>query len=531
MRKVLLADDEEVILEGLEKLIDWEELGLEIVGTAKNGKEELELIEALSPDIVISDVRMPKLTGTEVLEKVSSEGYEGHVPKFIFVSAYEEFSYIKKAMSFGAVDYLLKPVRANDLKEVLAKALKDIENLSTLSIFREDPDEKRLREVFRELNDGYEYASRDIYEAFRRMNIDTDGKVYLGVCAGIVEENDPDMPYEKSRLLRFVVYNKIVEHFTDKGEGFVIRKDDSSCNLVAVIDEDGKKDFLAGIWDLISAIEDEYSLKVCFGIGRKTNDAAGLIECYNSARFARDLYYFEPRSVIDMANVTIPEIEEDGGIGEFNRLCEDVFSGIASHNPSLVLNIRKVLAKIRKMHYGNRSAAISLCMSFTGSLHERLYSYGMVKGGFSRYQEKMLKDMEEQATFGELADFLSGYYETIIPQIYENEKSRDVSAMADIKKYLKENYMNDISLKELADMMCVSPSYFSTLFKNTTGENYKSFLINIRLEEAIKLVLSTDLKTYQLAERVGYNNVRRFVDAFKNKYGVSPTEYRKLYQK
>ena len=80
-------------------------------------------------------------------------------------------------------------------------------------------------------------------------------------------------------------------------------------------------------------------------------------------------------------------------------------------------------------------------------------------------------------------------------------------------------------------MMCVSPSYFSTLFKNTTGENYKSFLINIRLEEAIKLVLSTDLKTYQLAERVGYNNVRRFVDAFKNKYGVSPTEYRKLYQK
>ena len=91
--------------------------------------------------------------------------------------------------------------------------------------------------------------------------------------------------------------------------------------------------------------------------------------------------------------------------------------------------------------------------------------------------------------------------------------------------------MKDISLKELADMVCVSPSYFSTFFKNTTGENYKSYLIKIRLEEAIKLVMNTDLKTYQVAERVGYNNVRRFVDAFKNRYGMSPMEYRKLYRK
>lgn len=80
-------------------------------------------------------------------------------------------------------------------------------------------------------------------------------------------------------------------------------------------------------------------------------------------------------------------------------------------------------------------------------------------------------------------------------------------------------------------MVCVSPHYFSSYFKTETGQNYKAYVTQVRMEQALRLVLNTDLKTYEIAERVGYNNVRRFVDAFRAAYQVSPTEYRKLHKK
>ena len=100
-----------------------------------------------------------------------------------------------------------------------------------------------------------------------------------------------------------------------------------------------------------------------------------------------------------------------------------------------------------------------------------------------------------------------------------------------VKDYIKAHYAEDMSIKELADVACVSQNYFSALFKKETGQNYKAYLTSIRMEEAIKLLRTTDLKTYEIGEKVGYNNVRRFVDAFKQIYNVSPMEYKKSLRK
>ena len=100
-----------------------------------------------------------------------------------------------------------------------------------------------------------------------------------------------------------------------------------------------------------------------------------------------------------------------------------------------------------------------------------------------------------------------------------------------VQNYIQEHYAEDISLKTLAEVACVSPHYFSAYFKAETGQNYKAYLTRVRMEQALHLVLDTDMKTYEIAQQVGYNNGRRFADAFRAAYQLSPMDYRKLHKK
>ena len=113
---------------------------------------------------------------------------------------------------------------------------------------------------------------------------------------------------------------------------------------------------------------------------------------------------------------------------------------------------------------------------------------------------------------------------------YGNRNAAQAIMIEEVKDYIREHYAEDLSIRELAEVACVSQNYFSALFKKETGQNYKAYLTSIRMEEAIKLLIQTDAKTYEIGEKAGYNNVRRFVDAFKQIYSMSPMEYRKTFR-
>ena len=119
------------------------------------------------------------------------------------------------------------------------------------------------------------------------------------------------------------------------------------------------------------------------------------------------------------------------------------------------------------------------------------------------------------------------YYEELLWHISETGKNRDSILIEDVKQYIREHYMEEISISRLSEIACVSKNYFSAMFKKETGMNYKAYLTQIRMEAALKLLQETDDKTYEISEKIGYNNVRRFVDAFKQIYSVTPAEYRK----
>lgn len=137
MIKILIADDEPLVQIGIKSMINWEEFGIEVCGAAMNGQAALKMIEEYAPELVITDIKMPIMNGLELAKKCRNT--YGPIPLFIFLTSYEEFPLIKQALSYGAVDYLIKlELDAEGLKDTVRKALDRLEELRASQAYRQE---------------------------------------------------------------------------------------------------------------------------------------------------------------------------------------------------------------------------------------------------------------------------------------------------------------------------------------------------------------------------------------------------------
>ncbi|MBR5490828.1 MAG: helix-turn-helix transcriptional regulator, partial [Oscillospiraceae bacterium] len=245
---------------------------------------------------------------------------------------------------------------------------------------------------------------------------------------------------------------------------------------------------------------------------------------YEDSIYALDLYYFTPNNIIQWnGEPHTPKATNE----EFDEAIQQVFHSIVTKSGELENNVDKVLDIVFDLHYGNKNAAFNRVMVFTGDLCQLLYANRLLTGSFSQRQDALQKDLESCDSFMLLRRVLKNYYISLSRDIYSASNRRSTQEIYKVQQYILEHFSEELTLKTLAEIACVSPHYFSAYFKAETGQNYKAFLTHIRMENALNMVLNSDLKTYEIAEKVGYNNVRRFVDAFRAAYGMSPSDYRK----
>lgn len=528
MRKVILADDEIVILNGLRKLIRWEELNLELVGTATDGEELFALIKEKRPHLVISDIKMPKATGLEVLKQLKEEGQED--TRFIFISGFEEFSFAREAIALGAVDYLLKPVSREDLKLAIKKATDQIEERSAAEVFKDDED--HLKNLFQTINEGSVYDKNFLYEHFADTNIEFADKFFVGISVSLLperEDRDTNLSFARRNLIRFTMFNRLVELFREEKTGFLLQKDEDKIHLIGVFPTEDRNCFYEKyIHHKRMEIEKECNVSLLVGIGMRSEDVTCLKNVYKTAKFANELYFFEEKAVIDYEDITK---DYDVSFDDYQQGLENVFHSIITKEGNVLKSVDRLMELICQIHYGNQYAAKARVMHFTGDVGMRLYNYKLLSGDFYQMQDKLQEKVESQVTFRDMHTCIMNHYEQLITEIYRTEKAKDTVVIETVKKYIQTHYADDLSVKELADVACVSVNYFSAMFKRETGVNYKAYHTGIRMAKSLELLLNTDLKTYEIGEAVGYNNVRRFVEAFKQNYGMSPMDYKKKHYK
>ncbi|RDY32071.1 response regulator [Lachnotalea glycerini] len=523
MLKVLIADDEPVIINGLKNMIKWNELDCEIVGTAYDGMETLDCLRKENPDIAIFDICMPGLTGIELIKKINKENYK---TKVIFISGYQDFFYAQEALKEGAVEYLLKPVKKANLEQAVKKAQMLIWQQNPVTLLQETKNE--IREIFSDINKNNEYAEEELYNQFHALGLDFTDKLFVGVCFSISNEDKKQLTYhmyEKYELIRFSIFNRIQTYFTDNRNGFVIKRDDSSCNIMILLPKEKVEDMIAiYIEPVVEMILKDYQIHMFVAIGDKVTNITKLKYAYKTAKFAFELKYFENKNLIVYQNI---KKEYECSFDDFQQVVDIIIKKIIAGDKNIEHDLLVCLDMIENLHYGNRYAAINRCFSFIVNFYQTLADYNLIDESYRDRQDDFMNTIRLLDTFEEVKNKFIEYYKEFTNSIFDEVGNKDKLIVARIKDYIQQNYVENITLSHMAKQFYMNSFYFSSFFKKETGKNFKAYLTDIRMKEALRLILSTDLKTYEIAEKVGYNNVRQFTDKFKELYDSSPSEYKK----
>ena len=515
MYKVLIVDDEPMIREGLRTIVDWEAEGFEIVDTASNGKEGLEKFGRIEPDLTIVDIRMPGMTGLDLIEKVRKENSVAH---FLILSGYAEFDYAKRAIVSGVSGYLLKPVDEEELVEELRRVRELLQREQDAQAARSEqeaslPKAQLVEELlFEDEPQGGEQRTK-LAEA-------------LGISAPAyrIALLDAHGGVETESRQHAVFRQRLKESFEERG-GSILFSAGSHIGLLLV----RQSHVECGETLRAQLAEAAGELEFHASCGPLVEDLTELPASFREAEhLLHARFFFENGSVIDRAAYEqlfsaaesaegVVEAEDGPQLGDKLYYALDIRSRDA---------VDKVLAELEQAAVSRRmdEAAVRGEYSRTLSLAMgKLSSAGSSAGEQAQlYHSLLLSDVNQAQSYGGLKRQVHARLSELVDRFGGANKDTVLKQMID---FIRRNYSENLKLELLAEMFGYNSGYLGKLFKNYTGEYFNAFVDKVRVEKA-KELLAQGLKVHQVAARVGYSNADYFHSKFRKYVGMSPSAYR-----
>lgn len=517
MIKAILVDDEDIIREGLSDFIDWAALGLELVGQASNGREAVELVTIMAPEVIITDVKMPMMSGIELLALAKDQKPDCVV---IMISSYDQFEYAQQSLNLGAFAYLLKPIDTDKLIQLLKEAV--------LKIQRARSGEKILNTYRNEL----EQTQRNIL----------DNKIKLMALGGRVDALNETEEQYLGQFTKFCVASVNIERPKYHEESFMEEmgshleewkgghgdavdiKQFQNQDRMIVFCVMAKGDVTIHFRKLL-AIYSQYYMEAVLGISDTVETVRELSTAYRQSLEAVEYRFFTDRSLIcyntvreeiqpsfkDMPdwNRNLEKCMKDGRECEIKRFTDDFLSYVYRAKPAPVIIRTAVsailLETIRILRIaGGKPEDLFLSVSDTIA--------SVLNESNPAFMARKLR---------EILLITSDYISRL-------EKLRPNSVAQKARKYIEENYWNpDLRLDDVAGYVYINATYFSSVFSKEMGISFGDYLTKVRIEKAMELLKNTHMKIYEIAEQVGYQNPSWFNVAFKRYTGQKPGDLRK----
>ena len=535
MFKVIIVDDELWVCQLIQRLVNWEELGFEIVGEAHDGQEALLLMQDLRPDLAITDIRMPGLDGLSLIKQAIEMELQ---VSFIIVSGYSDFDYLKDAVRFNALDYLIKPLEEQELTVLLQKTyirlqknrLQREESITVkerLSYSIHQLRERFLTELLYEQN---HYRGTPLAE----INAEYDCRYQEGIFSVCVYK--ADSVDSRSVLFDAVFYDvfakKMDELVTLYCHQANMIKRQSDIVVILNYTKSQTASVSKGLDMLLKAMQEEYfgmgKLEFTLGVSLPQTDIYECAASFGSAIHciaARVLAGTGKRIDAEMITKNRDELQPYFSAGKEMSLAKKIelldAEGFKKEISSLLEGTRIYKQTSPAMPYNLACRVVDMIYAVLQKINIDVEKDVQRK---ELVQDRLYdcKDIDRLAKCCiELLSEISGFAN----QLRQNKNSKAVEM---VKDYIKQNYEKDISLQDAAAAVYLNPNYLSELFKKQTGINFSEYLTNYRIEKAKNLLKDMNYKTNAVANMVGYQDARNFSKIFKKTVGINPAEYRKI---
>ncbi|RUS42441.1 response regulator [Cohnella sp. AR92] len=536
MYKVIIVDDESVVRDGLRRTIQWNEHGFELIGDYENGRDAWEAIEASKPDLILSDISMPFMDGLELARLVSS-----NYPymKMIILTGYDQFEYAQQALRLKVSDFILKPITASEMRELLGKfrlemdeEAKRREDLGRLhnQLHQSLP---LLRERFLERLVVLGLGRPEIEERVDYFGLPALTPPFIVMLVDIDDFGDREEwmdDVHDAEFLRFAVFNIFEEIASERQNALLFRTREEKL-VVILHGTEGEDELYVRAYGMAEEarhhVEKYLRFTVTIGIGRACSSPEQLPSSYKSAQSALD-YRFQLGknrilSINDLEGSSAPALPVSLQADWDRKLSASVKTGAGDEAHR---QIGCLIEELKSSRIPIEAAFLQV-QKIVLALMNAMQELGAHDAEELRERQLWLTEVYRFKTLDEIEGWLKRIAGELVASVTDKRQLVARTQIAKATEYIEEHYAEEkLSLQDLCRHTLMSTSYFSLVFKQATGETFIEYLTRVRLEKAKEMLLTTTLKFYEIAAKVGYADPNYFSILFKKHTGSSPRDYR-----
>lgn len=487
MKTLLIVEDEKLIRQGIKTMVLRSGVPIEMILECSNGVDALETLKNQAVDVMFTDIRMPKMDGIELVQKIQEFD---HKPLIVAISGFDDFSYAVEMLRNGVQEYILKPVEREKIVDVLKKLDEKITTQKNEHVVDRKIGRSQIKHLL--TSSGANESEIALLKQKHEGTFYTNGYVICMYEADVeVEENDA------------------ITELADVCEGGL-----------CIVDADNVSVFL----------KSELPEKTV-GISAKHYGFEGLKLAYEEARIARKVAFVRIGQVYyeETSENKIPQgLKENAAklLSEQARMQRMQLIG-TDKTAELIEQWERFFGETKLEHIAMNDFVdeIQLFIKEVGKIYRNSVTDEQLNS-LEKY-DNILGFSDIDAYQGELIDWIIALHEQINNT---QDNNRNQQKMKKAVEYVQENYNKDLNMAVVSNYISMNYSMFSFAFKQYTGSNFVNYLKDIRIREAKKLLTETDMRVIEISREVGYDNEKNFMKIFKSSCGVSPTEYRKNMQ-
>ncbi|WP_040950266.1 response regulator [Gorillibacterium massiliense] len=517
---ILLVDDEAIDLEWLRRRVVGSKENLRVVGTANSGFAALKIIEQERIDIILSDIRMPIMSGIDFARKAREINPDVNI---VFISGHEDFQYAKEAISLRAFNYLLKPVDDTELSQMLSALVRKVEN--------ERESERSFSEALSLVHEElllrwFKDSTPGPVEAHVRQYLEP--KLTDGCTIALAELDDFEWrieeysPLERKNMAKQVA-DVIGAFMEETGFGQFVESPPARFLLLATVPTEWVEGMIE---QLLEKIRKTLPWTMTIGTGRAAYDLEQLHESFRQAQAALSAKWLLGK------NRLICDASTFSPTGSAPSDVDDKVDGLLK----AILEYDLVAIDDRLMELFGASKGLSqndvynLIIRIISKLHGDLLQmkenlYELLK--WESHQPDMLFRFE---TVHDVLSWLRKRFFELSELLYTKRRKMKRKLIENIMAFVEDKLDQKITLKEVAAHFEFTPNYLGFLFKEETGEHFSDYLNARKMERICRLLTDPAKKIYEIADLAGYKNIIYFNRQFKQSMGMTPGEYRKRYK-